>query len=160
MTMSLRPVSPANARAAIMLAAAAALAATAWFRDPVADETVAATTGLSGLSREYPPQTDGFLSASPFDPQRRAVEGIGSLSGPVLPEVTAPVPERPAAVPNLAGILVEGGAYKAMFAGTSEWHGVGSRVAGWTVSAIEPERVVLRQGRKSLMLRRDDALRR
>lgn len=156
MTAASRPAGSASVRAAVVFAAAAALATTAWLADPVADGTAATGATLADPSRERAARTDGFLSASPFDPERRAVDGIGSLSKPEPPpRVVEAAPATPE--PILAGILVEGSARMAMFDGA--WHDVGSPVSGWIISAIEPERVTLRQGRQSLVLRRQDAFR-
>lgn len=113
----------------------------------------------SGIGVPTPPGAaveGGFRRASPFDVQHRPVDETAVLSGEPEPVVDlAPVAEAPA---RIAGILVGGSARKVMFAGAAGWQGIGSTVGSWTVSAIEPQRVTLRRGRETRVLRSRDAL--
>ncbi|KQT69873.1 MULTISPECIES: hypothetical protein [unclassified Aureimonas] len=115
--------------------------------------------GRAGVALPTPPGSaveGAYRRASPFDVQHRPVDETAVLPSGVEPVVDlAPVAEAPA---RIAGILVGGSARKVMFAGGEGWQGIGSAIGGWTVSAIEPQRVTLRRGGETLVLRSRDAL--
>ncbi|MBB3997044.1 hypothetical protein [Aureimonas pseudogalii] len=110
------------------------------------------------LARIVPEAAGGgsFLSGPVFDPLRRPVDaatGLFAEPGPIDPAAASPPPLR------LAGIVVEGAAPKATFAGVDSWLEVGSTIDGWTLAAVEPRRVILHRGEDTKVLDFTDAFR-
>ncbi len=157
MSLFARPMQPSERRSAIVLLAAGGFALLAAM-EPFEGAAIPPTGPALHLpGPPVQPLAGAYAAGSPFDPARRAVDGIGRLPG----EPEAAPPAAPPLVLVLSGILVEGDRRKAMFsgAGSGAWQEAGSAVGDWTLEAVEPRAVHLRRGDEVMVMRSDEALR-
>lgn len=158
MIPSVSQMQPSERRSAIVFLGAAGLALLAALEPFGGTEIPPAGPALHLPGPRMEGLGGAYAAASPFDPARRPVSGLGRLPGgpPALAEAAPPPP-----VLLLSGILVEGGRRKAMFSGmgSGAWQDAGSSVGDWVLESVEPRSVRLRRGDEVRVMEADEALR-